>query len=736
MSDMIKSVKQIFSDQIFFVPDYQRGYAWEERQCQDLLDDLDLLSESGRHYTGTIVVCPRTEDASPFLDANLREYKAFDIIDGQQRLTTVVILLKAIHDQLNADPQHQALAVNLCETYLFARDRNGQPFTKLSLNPDSQEFFANNILALHPGVGGATIRSHQRLHEAHARFAAYFAGKQAELGQAYTDWLLKFYGKVINQLRMIFYPVTSELDAGVIFETMNDRGKPLTEMEKVKNHLLYLSAKLELPDEAHPLTRRINAVWKFIHEKLMAANLAGRGNEDQLLRSHWLMAYNYDASDWYNARSIKAHFSLKTYRDRHTDLLNDLLVYLDSLQNAASAYCDVFAPHLSVAFSNFDQPEVRQQIVLWSKKIARQGVRAAYLPLLIALRLKATDGGAAYLKAVQLLEKFTFRVFTLKRTRSNAGQTALFRLGYQFYYGQGEEWLLEEIAQLLVLYSSQDEFAKAWEDEKRNWYDWNGINYFLYEFEHHLAEGRAIEMTWEVIASRSRATSIEHILPQTPTDPAWLGRFSPEKRQRWTNDYANLTLTFDNSKLGNLRFETKKGAPGQKGTYANSPLFVEKDIARYADWDEAALLERRGQIKNWALERWHVEVTPRPEQPRSTIEGMIAYADEYGLGDALDTIHQALRRMKMWPTIRQGLQYRSPHNYRRSMLVIYVRTFGFEIYFYPNNFSAYPGLTAEDTMEILGLNNGYNRLLQQDVPEFIDGLKRLEQRIGQGAPTS
>ena len=117
----------------------------------------------------------------------------------------------------------------------------------------------------------------------------YFLEKQNVEESNFPIWLQAFYGKVINELKLIFYPVTDELDAGVIFETMNDRGKPITEMEKVKNHLLYLSAKLDVPDEGHPLYRRINETWKFIYEKMMFSSLAGRTNEDQLLRAHWLM---------------------------------------------------------------------------------------------------------------------------------------------------------------------------------------------------------------------------------------------------------------------------------------------------------------------------------------------------------------------------------------------------------------------------------------------------------------
>jgi hypothetical protein len=65
-----------------------------------------------------------------------------------------------------------------------------------------------------------------------------------------------------------------------------------------------------------------------------------------------------------------------------------------------------------------------------------------------------------------------------------------------------------------------------------------------------------------------------------------------------------------------------------------------------------------------------VDVVPRPKQTQNTIESKIAYADQFGLGEELDAIHKHLGRLGMWPTIRKGLQYRSPHNFRLSMFVI------------------------------------------------------------------
>lgn len=731
MSDMLKSIKQIFTDRIFYVPDYQRGYSWEGRQLQDLLDDLELLRpETGRHYTGTLVVRPIEENNSgPFLDANMQEYKSFDIIDGQQRIASIVILLKAIYDQMLTLPQCQDLAPGIKDNYLYVADRNGQSFSKLKLGRNSQDYFENNILELHSGSISPLIRSHQRLLDASEKFKNYLLDKKKTEDIKFPAWLKIFYGKVINQLQFIFFPVSDESESGVIFETMNDRGKDLTEMEKVKNHLLYLSARLELPDKNNQLRTHINETWEYIYEKLMSASLAARINEDQLLRAHWLMTYNHDLSQWKNARSIKDRFNLKTYFNRDKELLNDLIVYLDSLKKAATAYCDIYSPHLSTAFDNFRDCLVREQVILWSKKIKRQGVRAGYLPLLMALHQYSNDSGQAYLEVVQLLEKFTFQVFTLKRVRAHTGQTSLFSLGHRFYENQKTDWLLDEIGQLLVLYSPKEEYENAFENEKRDWYNWDGINHFLYEYEHHLAGGRPVELTWETLKNSPRSSSIEHILPQNPTDNAWLDKFPLEKRERWTHDFANLTLTYDNSGLGNLRFSKKKGAPGQEGTYANSPLFVEKEIASYDDWNETSLLDRRNKLKKWALERWNVDVAPRPQQTQNTFESKVAYAGQFGLGEELEAIHKQLGQLGMWPTIRKALQYRNPHNFRLSMFTITIYENGLSIKFSPENFTTYLGVTGDEACKLIGLKSGYNWLNPSDIPAFLEGLERFEQRV-------
>jgi len=734
MPDMVKRISQIFADQVFFVPDYQRGYAWEERQWNDLLEDLELLPVGRTHFTGTLVLRRRNNGGEHILNKNMQAFDAYDVIDGQQRLATVVILLKSIFDEMKTFPQFASLSEHLEETYLHHIDLNGQPFTKLTLNADSQDYFANNILELHPGIAGPTIRSHQRLLGAYQHFKVYLALKREEPGLAYPEWLQNLYRKVILQLNLIVYPVEDELDAGTIFETMNDRGKPLTELEKVKNYLLYLSAKLDL-QASHDLNHLINTTWKFIYEHLMSADLAARVNEDQLLRAHWFMVYDYDMAHWENARSIKKHFNLRSYQGRHAELLKDMKDYLHSIQDSVSAYCDIYNPSDQGAFNDISDSALRDEICLWSKKLVRLGVRASFLPLLIAVRIKAGNGGEAYLKFIKLLEKYTFRVFLWRGARSNAGQTSLFRLGHLYFQNSNTDWTLEEIEQLIVLYCPKETFEERLKRETENWYTWSGVNYLLYEYEHHLANGRPVQLTWEALNARPKTSSIEHILPQTPEDNYWLDRFTPDLRTRWTHDLANLTLTYDNSSLGNRSFSTKKGASGLKGTYADSPLFIERELAAVPDWTVESLLARREILANWVLDRWKVDAIPRQtEKSPNTIEEMVIFAEQYDLGEELRAIDQAARRLRMWPTIRKGIMYRHPDNYRRSTIVVYIEADGMTIYFHHRNFAIYPGITESEVSKILGVNNGWNWFPSERISEAIEALERFYERVKDSLP--
>ena len=429
MAELVKSISEIFSNRSFRIPDYQRGYAWKtEKQLQDLWQDLELLPENRDHFTGTLVLKPAPAPHHEWVDRREEYHRVFDVIDGQQRLTSIVILLKAIHLEMVRIGEDPHLIKGIQDNYLFCEDTDQIIVTLLTPNRDSRDFFLSQILMDQYDPKGEINRSVKNMEEAKAFFLAKLAERRNELGDAYPEWLKKLRSKVTRQMKLIVYEVANELDGGTIFETMNDRGKPITEMDKVKNYFLYVCSKLDAPEPARvELSEKINSTWTRIFEDLMVARLGDDRNEDQLLRVHWLMVYDYNPNNWQQSRSIKEKFSLKVYAGKHDQLREYIHQYLESLQKTVTAYCDIHRPESDRAFNEIKDDRVRLEICTLSNKLSRLGSRASFQPLLIAVRLKGGQDGNAYKQAVELCEKFDFRVYEWSR-QPRSGQSSLFKL--------------------------------------------------------------------------------------------------------------------------------------------------------------------------------------------------------------------------------------------------------------------------------------------------------------------
>ena len=151
------TIGRLFSERMFRVPDYQRGYAWEEQQCQDFIDDLELVGKSQEHFFGLLILHSRSNGSEPVVDQRGRSYEVFDVIDGQQRLTTVVLFLDAIRREMDRFEGLRTLASGVRETFAVTRDLHGFPRPKLTLNRDTHEFFYGTVLGQDEDIVGPTI---------------------------------------------------------------------------------------------------------------------------------------------------------------------------------------------------------------------------------------------------------------------------------------------------------------------------------------------------------------------------------------------------------------------------------------------------------------------------------------------------------------------------------------------------------------------------------------------------
>ena len=209
-------LQELFNNRIFQVPDYQRGYAWERRQVQEFLDDLALLDSSRRHYTGTVILYQRPEPLRRIEDAET-SYVELDVVDGQQRLTTIVLMLNEISKALRAYPSRDRLAQGIRKKYVETEDDAGQPLHKLSLSQDIDHFFKSAILPAMPSPVPPQVASERRLQEGTRQIAGYLEG--ADRNEAEREkWLQELHDKLTTRLHFNLCEVEEEAEVGIIFE--------------------------------------------------------------------------------------------------------------------------------------------------------------------------------------------------------------------------------------------------------------------------------------------------------------------------------------------------------------------------------------------------------------------------------------------------------------------------------------------------------------------------------------
>lgn len=601
------SLQELFDGRIFRVPDYQRGYAWEQRQVSEFLEDLELLNGSRPHYTGTVVL-HQSADSPKCSDDGGTRYDRVQIVDGQQRLTTAVVLINEIAAALRRIERLPNLSEGLRKRYVAAADVDGLPLHKLSLGQDTDHYFKTAILPDSPGdLGSPSTASARRLLAAKEQIAGYLEDAGDERDD-YVDWLRRLIDKVTDSLQFSLYEVDHEAEVGVIFEVMNDRGIPLSELEKVKNHLLYSASTLSVSqDGRRDLAAKVNDAWAEILRRMTNADLGTPAYENQLLRAHWLTAYDPSAKRWRGNRSLRARFDLRTLD--HRELLGQLVEYVAGLRRSTVPFCDILRPARHDSFGEFDAPD-RDQLRLWSEKLSRIGYTATFLPLLMAIRTRWPREADRYLCAVKLCEALAFRTYRIARYYSTFRQPSMIRLAYRVAHEDlGFSAAMEEIRQLYGDRGPRDAFERFVDSESGGgWFGRGGLSYFLYEYECHLASRRGGAPKVPFVAVE-KADSIEHILPQCMgKHEYWISRFSPEEHERYRDDLGNLTLTKGNSSLSNKPYPKKKGSPTSAGyCYDQSVLQVERELASsWPDWTPESICQRRSRLLEWARTRWHV----------------------------------------------------------------------------------------------------------------------------------
>ncbi|MBQ9268195.1 MAG: DUF4268 domain-containing protein [Oscillospiraceae bacterium] len=561
----------------FVIPVYQRNYDWKTDNCKQLYDDLIKVVKNNRpsHFFGSIVSSYQPNG----------RYTEYLVIDGQQRLTTISLLLLAMYNLLKEGkviPQTETMAQEIFEDYLV--DKHQPKETRIKLKPVKNDRSAFEKLF-------DADEDKDKLSNLTMNYDYFYNRIQKEeisIEQLYD---------ALFTLEIINIELTPGDDPQLIFESLNSTGLALSEGDKIRNFML-----MGLP--AKEQNEYYEKYWNKIE-----------------------LCTNYDVSlfirDYLSVKQqaippmSKVYITFKSYVEEQEiqtePLLKDLLDYARSYEillkgRTADKQLNGCIYRLNRLETTITRPFFLEVLRLYkSEVLSIQNVREIFL----------------------YTENYLFR-----RTICDLPTNALNKIFLMLHrevirYDGTDADYVEKFKYALLIKNDRGRFP---EDEefvdalsKRQIYQMNSKNkiYILERFENY-----GIDEDKEIYSHFDDVTySIEHIMPQHLT-PAWVAELGPEYEtihEEWLHRLANLTLTAYNSKYSNSTFAEKRDMA--KG-FKESGLRVNTWIANQSKWTLEELENRSGRQMQQALKIWAIpETTYSPEEKQF---------DSYTLDDDVD----------------------------------------------------------------------------------------------------
>lgn len=299
---MINTLEVFFTGKYFSIPNYQRNYAWEIRNIDDLFDDiLEGMDTNVGHYIGTFILSQNQESNS------------YDVVDGQQRLTTLTMILNSTINKLTCDTDRIINRDKFIQT-------NSTKKWKLELLGDNDEFF-KDLLSSIPVK--PVNKSQRLLQEAYNHINSRIqeiksSGKENEF--------LNF----IKNLEAMEFTESDSGKAIRIFQTVNDRGKPLSNIDKAKSLLIYYSSRFLNGKYDNIINRSFGKMYHYYNEikeisEEYGISLINHKNftEDSIMRYHFI-AYPNDKYDYNATANYVLDVFLKNVLKSKKSDLNDL----------------------------------------------------------------------------------------------------------------------------------------------------------------------------------------------------------------------------------------------------------------------------------------------------------------------------------------------------------------------------------------------------------------------------
>lgn len=541
----------------FEIPIYQRTYSWTEPECQQLWDDILRVGaddEQMVHFIGSIV----------YIESGLYQVSTSEpvlVIDGQQRLTTITLLLVALEWALKewdlGEPFDGFSALKIRNRYLVNPDEDGPRHQKLVLGQTDATALTAVVKGLEP-PDDASVRILDNLE--------LFKGLISEHRDRIVDLC-----RGLAKLVIIDVSLTRGQDnPQLIFESMNSTGKELSQADLIRNFVL-------MGQEQRFQTHLYEKYWRPM--ELDFGQSAYQSHFDQFMR-HYLtnrtgtiprIGEVYD--------SFKKHAIARGTDEQAIESL------VTDVRNHARAYC-------RMAFDQEPDPVLREAF----GDLRELKVDVAY-PLLLQLYDDYEDGildSAALVLLVRIIESYVFR-----RAICSIPTNSLNRTFAEFAEKIDKDNYIESFTAAMLLlpayrrFPTDREFVR--ELTTRDFYHLRTRSYAFRRLENHGRKERVGIGEY----------TIEHILPQNPDmRPEWREALGPDWeriQERWLHTLGNLTLTGYNSEYSDLPFADKRD---MEGGFRESPLRLNRGLGQVGAWNEAAIRERAGRLGEMATQVW------------------------------------------------------------------------------------------------------------------------------------
>ncbi|GAA9833745.1 DUF262 and DUF1524 domain-containing protein [Helicobacter pylori] len=521
------------------IPIYQRVYSWEKEQCKQLWDDIIKIGGNDKmdgHFIGSILYV---------LDRITHSNNALLIIDGQQRLTTITLLLTALRDHLSDEVKRKEIE----DHYLIDSNRDGDKKFRLILSESDKDTLLSLI-----------DKDRRKPSEPSSKIVENF--KLFEEWVSNTDELETIF-KGLEKLMIVEIALEKgKDDPQLIFESMNSKGIELTQTDLIRNYIV-MEIEIEKQEGFY------NKYWRVMEEEFKQ----NKKWFDRFVRHYLTIKTRIPNIN-------KVYAALKDYRQKEGIGIEDLLKDLQK-------YCGYFC---RIAFKKEADKDLNKALGF----LVDLEMDVIY-PLLLELYSDYSDGvlsKADFIPIIALIESYICR-----RAVCGLGTNSLNKVFPSFTKHIQKDQYFESLKAHFGSLTEKQRFPNN--DEFKNlfitidFYKFKKTKCFLERLEHFGTEESV----------NTQKCTIEHIMPQELTEE-WerdLGENFQAIHDKYLHTIGNLTLTGYNQEYSNKSFQEKKGM--EKG-FKQSRLMLNESLKELESFGEEEIKKRANDLADLALKIW------------------------------------------------------------------------------------------------------------------------------------